>query len=87
MALSCDATDCFVHDEGDDQAGGVSKKKRAADSGSLPLGAIGWSTRQYCRVSLHLHDEDGARFLTEEGLKLDGKNEHLKRLAEKFPLL
>ena len=38
-------------------------------------------------LNLHLHDEDRARVLTEEGLKLDGENEHLKRLAEKFSLL
>ena len=38
-------------------------------------------------LSLHLRDEDRAKLLTEEGLKLDGENEHLKRLAEKFSLL
>ena len=38
-------------------------------------------------LNLHLHDEASARHLTEEGLKLDGDNEHLNRLAEKFSLL
>ena len=37
-------------------------------------------------LNLHLHDEFQAKRLTEEGLKLDGENEHLKRLAEKFSL-
>jgi hypothetical protein len=38
-------------------------------------------------LNLHLNDEDRARDLTEEGLKLDGENLHLKRLAEKLSLL
>lgn len=38
-------------------------------------------------LSLHLHDEARARLLTEEGLKIDGENEHLKRLAEKLSLI
>ena len=37
-------------------------------------------------LNLHLHDEQRARYLTEEGLKFDGDNEHLNRLAEKFSL-
>lgn len=37
-------------------------------------------------LHLHLHDKDRAKYLTEEGLKLDGDNEHLNRLAEKFSL-
>jgi NB-ARC domain len=36
---------------------------------------------------LHLHNEERAKHMTEEGLKLDGDNEHLTRLAEKFSLL
>jgi len=38
-------------------------------------------------LKLHLNDEGRARELTEEGLKLDGENSHLKRLAEKLSLL
>ncbi|SRR6266540_148185 len=38
-------------------------------------------------LHLHLHDEERAKYLTEEGLKVDGDNEHLLRLAEKFSLL
>jgi hypothetical protein len=38
-------------------------------------------------LNLHLNDERRARELTEGGLRLDGENSHLKRLAEKFSLL
>ncbi|MCX6910078.1 MAG: NB-ARC domain-containing protein [Verrucomicrobia bacterium] len=36
---------------------------------------------------LHLNEDDQAKLLTEEGLKIDGENEHLTRLAQKFSLL
>jgi hypothetical protein len=35
----------------------------------------------------HLQDENRARSLTEEGLRLDGDNAHLTKLAEKLGLL
>jgi len=37
-------------------------------------------------LNLHLNEEAIARVLAEEGLKLDGENEHLNRLAEKLSL-
>lgn len=59
-------------------AGVMSERLSEGDAGDYSR--LAW-------LSLHLKDEDRARFMTEEGLKLDGENEHLKRLADKFSLL
>jgi len=54
--------------------------ERLSEANADDYSRLAWLNR-------HLQDEESAKLLTEKGLKLDGYNEHLISLAEKFSLL